>query len=100
MVLGRHNLNDSDGEWFSIRGELTNPGWNNNTFENDFMLIILEGTPTADNAITVELNFDPSVPSLGQDMTLMGWGDTDPRHDNPDTSDANEFYAKRDFAEH
>jgi hypothetical protein len=45
------------------------------------MLVFLEGTPTADNVIQVRLNSDPTVPSLGRDMTVMGWGDTDPRHD-------------------
>ena len=56
------------------------------------MLFFLEGTPTANNAIKVKLNSDPPVPSLGQDMTVMGWGDTDPRHDDPETDDVLEFY--------
>jgi trypsin len=41
------------------------------------MLVFLEGASTADNVITVKLNSDPLVPSVGQDVTVMGWGDTD-----------------------
>ena len=82
-VLGRHNLYDSDGEVFSIRGELPHPDFDDYTLDNDFMLVFLEGTPTAEDVITVKLNSDPSVPSVtgeiaSQDMTVMGWGETDP----------------------
>jgi secreted trypsin-like serine protease len=80
VVLGRHNLNDSNGEALSIWGKLPHPEYNGDTKENDYKLIFLEGTPTADNAVLVRLNSDPLVLSLGQDiMTVMGWGDTDPR---------------------
>jgi hypothetical protein len=56
------------------------------------MLVFLGGTPSTDNIITIKLNSDSSGPSAGQDMTVMGWGDTDPRHDKPETGDVNEFY--------
>ena len=91
MVLGRHNLFDSDGETLSIRGVLSHPEDNGATIDDDFKLIFLEGTPTADNVILVRLNSDPLVPSLGQDMTVLGWGDTDPQHDIPETADFTEF---------
>jgi trypsin len=74
-VLGRHNVNDSDGEVIPVRKELPHPEYNGAiSNENDFKLIFLEGTPTTDNIITVKLNSDPLVPSMGQDMTVMGWG--------------------------
>ncbi|KAL3808686.1 hypothetical protein ACHAXA_009239 [Cyclostephanos tholiformis] len=76
-VLGRHNLADGDGEVFSIRRQLPHPEYHATIPENDFMLVFLEGTTTADNFIPVKLNSDPLVPSVGQDMTVMGWGDTD-----------------------
>ena len=53
VVLGRHNLNDTDGEVFSIRGVLAHPGWNYETSENDFMLVFLEGATAAENVIMV-----------------------------------------------
>ncbi len=43
------------------------------------MLLFLAGASTAGNVITVKLNSDPSVPSVGQNLTVMGWGDTDVR---------------------
>jgi hypothetical protein len=76
-VLGRHNLNDSDGEVIPVRDVLPHPEYNAATTDHDFMLIFLEGTPTAEYIVTVKLNSDPPVPSLGQDMTVMGWGTTD-----------------------
>lgn len=78
-VLGRHDVNDGDGEVLSIRGEVPHPEYSDELVDNDFMLVFLEGTPTANNIITVKLNSDPSFPNAGQDMTVMGWGDTDPR---------------------
>jgi hypothetical protein len=83
VVLGRHDLYDSDGEVLSIRGEYPHPDFDYYTLDNDFMLVFLEGSPTAEDVVTVKLNPDPSVPSVigeiaGQDMTVMGWGDTDP----------------------
>ncbi len=76
-VLGRHNLNDSNGEVIPVRDMLPHPEYNAATTDHDFMLIFLEGTPTAEYIITVKLNSDPPVPCLGQDMTMMGWGTTD-----------------------
>jgi trypsin len=94
-VLGRHNVNDSDGEAIPVRLELPHPEYDSCYTHNDFMLVFLGGTPTTDNNITtIKLNSNPSVPSVGQDMTVMGWGDTDPRHDeiNFETGDFTEFY--------
>jgi hypothetical protein len=97
VVLGRHNLNDSDGEVLGIRGVLSHPGWNYNTLENDFMLVFLEGTPAAENVITVKLNPWHFLPYSGvQGMTAMGWGDKDPRHDSPETADIYDFHTQSD----
>ncbi len=58
-----------------VQGELPHPKYDGAIInENDFKLIFLEGTPTTENIITVKLNSDPSVPSLGQYITVMGWG--------------------------
>ena len=79
VVLGRHALyNSVDGEVFEVRKQVSHPEYGYwAEFDNDFMLVFLEGAPTADNVITVKLNSDPLVPSVGQDVTVMGWGDTD-----------------------
>ena len=97
ILLGRHDVNDSDGEEILVREVVLHPEYSIDArkADNDFMLVFLEGTPTTDNIITVKLNSDPTVPSVGQDMTVMGWGDTDPRPDHPDTSVA-EFQTASD----
>ncbi|KAL3772987.1 hypothetical protein ACHAW5_005059 [Stephanodiscus triporus] len=76
-VLGRHNVvGDDDGEVIAIREQVPHPEYDDASSDNDFMLVFLEGASSANNAITVKLNSDPSVPSVGQDVTVMGWGDT------------------------
>ena len=88
VVLGRHDLSNSDdGKVFPVRQQVTHPEYNELLLENDFMLVFLEGASTDDNVITVKLNSDPLVPSVGQDVTVMGWGDTDIHILNYETSD-------------
>ena len=41
------------------------------------MLVFLDGASTTSNVKTVTLNSNPPVPSVGRDLTVMGWGDTD-----------------------
>ena len=78
-VLGRHDLDEwYDGREFGVREELSHPDYDGSLIDNDFMLVFLEGAATAgDGVITVTLNSDPSVPAVGQEATVMGWGDTD-----------------------
>jgi hypothetical protein len=67
---------------FLVGGELPHPDFDGYILDNDFMLVFLEGTPTTDNdnIISVKLKSDLAVPSMGQDMTVMGWGATDAAH--------------------
>ena len=81
-VLGEHDievLNDGDGEVFAVREVILHPDFSQMlmSIDNDFMLVFLEGASAADDVITVKLNSDPSLPSVGQSVTVMGWGDTD-----------------------
>ena len=55
-LFGIHVLNNLDGEVFA---------YNETLIINDIMLIFLEDVSTANNIITVKLNFSPSVPSMG-----------------------------------
>ena len=76
-VLGRHDLNDGDGEVLAAREVIPHPLYNLVTaFDNDFMLVFLASASSAD-IVTVKLNKDPSLPSVGQTLTVMGWGDTE-----------------------
>ncbi|KAL7428372.1 hypothetical protein ACHAXH_001604, partial [Discostella pseudostelligera] len=92
VIVGRHDIYDYDsGEVFDSFTELIHPL--RVAFEpgidNDVMLVFLVGESTADDVVTVRLNSDPSVPYVGQQLTAMGWGDTDadPGDDNFFVSD-------------
>ncbi|KAL3801732.1 hypothetical protein ACHAW5_005832 [Stephanodiscus triporus] len=76
-VLGRHDLNDDDGEVIAAREVIPHPGYSDYIFPNDFMLVFLADAYTADNVNVVKLNSDPSLPTVGQSLTVMGRGDTD-----------------------
>jgi trypsin len=79
-VAGRHDLNDvHNGESIPILGSISHPNYNATTMDNDFMLVFLETGFTAGNVGLVKLNPDVSLPSEGQDLTTIGWGDADVR---------------------
>ncbi|KAL3822964.1 hypothetical protein ACHAXA_011679 [Cyclostephanos tholiformis] len=76
-ILGRHDVDDSDGEVFGITGYAIHPNYNADMLDYDFMLLLMEGPSTANNVMTVKLNSYASIPQVGQDVWAMGWGDTD-----------------------
>lgn len=78
VVVGRHDLQDRDGEEISIIQQVPHPKYNERTTDNDFMLVYLSGAVNA-NVDLVKLNDDPSVPEVGDLVTVLGWGDTDIR---------------------
>jgi len=86
VVIGRHDLNDNDGQVISITRQLPHPDYNEDTTDNDFMLVFLS-EPTTQNVDLVKINNDPSVPEVGDRVTVMGWGDTDRRDHVSTTSD-------------
>ncbi|KAK1739703.1 trypsin-like serine protease [Skeletonema marinoi] len=55
-VVGRHSLDDKDGQKLSVRKAMPHPDYDSDTTDNDFMLIFLKEAA----------------------MTVMGWGDIDP----------------------
>jgi trypsin len=75
--FGIHDLNNLVGEAFAVREQVPHHEYNETLIFYDVMLVFLEGASTTENVITVKLNSSPSVPSVGQDVTVMGWGDTD-----------------------
>ncbi|KAL3801731.1 hypothetical protein ACHAW5_005831 [Stephanodiscus triporus] len=83
--VGYHNvMYDVDGEVFVAREVMPHPNFNPmfmkfNYFDYDIMLVFLDGASTANDVVTVKLNSDPSLPTVGQSLTVMGWGDTDAR---------------------
>ena len=84
VELGRYDrsLPFSEGvhERISVSFEIKHPQYNAQTVDNDFMLVkLLE--PSALHPV-ITLNTNPDIPSeAGEELTVAGWGDTDP---NPD----------------
>lgn len=75
VVIGRHNLNSNSGESIPMKKETPYPKYNDKTTDGDWMLVLLE-RPTKQNVPFIKLNSDKNSPSVGEDVTVMGWGDT------------------------
>mmetsp|Transcript_7700 Transcript_7700/g.15981 ORF Transcript_7700/g.15981 Transcript_7700/m.15981 type:complete len:656 (-) Transcript_7700:106-2073(-) len=79
IVVGREDLNDmSVGEKIGTLKEIKHPQYDDATTEFDFNLVVLEKeVDLAAHGVTLmSINSDGSVPSVGQEVTVMGWGDT------------------------
>lgn len=88
VVIGRHDLNDNDGEVIAMKEELPHPNYDPKSTNNDFMLVFLERAADVSNNDLMKLNSQNNVPSMGQSVTVMGWGDTDIRDNVSTLSDA------------
>jgi trypsin len=75
VVIGRHYLNSNSGESIPMKKETPYPKYNDKTTDGDWMLVLLE-RPTKQNVPFIKLNSDKNSPSVGEDVTVMGWGDT------------------------
>ena len=84
VELGRYDrsipLEEGVHERISVAFEVKHPLYNAQSVDNDFLLIrLLEPSVLYP---TITLNTDPIIPSeAGQQLTVMGWGDTDPDPD-------------------
>ena len=87
VVLGRHDVDDNDGEVIAMKKELPHPNYDSSSTNNDFMLVFLDSAVTATNVDLVTLNSDSSAPDVGDAVTVMGWGDVDIRDDVSKLSD-------------
>ena len=87
VVLGRHDVNDNDGEVIAMKKELPHPNYDSQSTNMDFMLVFLDSAVSATNVDLVTLNSDSSVPDVGDAVTVMGWGDVDIRDDVSELSD-------------
>jgi len=78
VVVGRHDLRTDVGDAVDVEVEMVHPGYDDDTTDNDFMLLFLKRgtTENVDFAIV-----NPDMISEGQDVTVMGWGDIDPDQD-------------------
>lgn len=76
VVIGRHNLNSNSGESIPMEKEFPHPDYNDKITDADWMLVKLKSPITQSNIPFIKLNFDSNTPSPGQEVTVMGWGDT------------------------
>jgi hypothetical protein len=86
VVIDRHDLGKNNGEKIDMKTEIFHPKYNDKTTDNDFNLVILD-RPTTANVELVKLNSKKSVPDIGEEVTVMGWGDTNILGDIQDLSD-------------
>ncbi|KAL7470217.1 hypothetical protein ACHAXS_010459 [Conticribra weissflogii] len=80
IVVGRHGLEDDDGDVIPVDLEksVLHPYWKQwYTLENEYDFALLYLTrPTTANAKFVKLNGDASIPENGINAHAIGWGDT------------------------
>eukprot|EP00970_Alexandrium_tamarense_P003181 scaffold481_cov188-Alexandrium_tamarense.AAC.10 len=75
VVIGRHDLTTNSGESIPVKKEIPHPKYNDRTTDSDWNIVILS-RPTTENVDLVQINASGNSPSTGQDVTVMGWGDT------------------------
>lgn len=78
VVAGRRDLDKNTGQSVPMEKEIRHPGYNSQTTQSDFALLILEEAMdmNAGNVDLVELNFDRNVPEDAARVTVLGFGDT------------------------
>lgn len=74
-IIGRHDLESNSGESIPMEREIPHPDYNADITDADWMLIKLRSS-TTQNIPFIKINSDSSQPSPGQEVTVMGWGDT------------------------
>jgi trypsin len=84
VVVGRHDLETTDGEVRTVAAEITHPDYSWATTDNDFMILILD-QPVTEDVDLVSLGTG-TVP-VGSAVTVMGWGDTHPADDVQERAD-------------
>lgn len=89
VVVDRPNLNSNNsGQSIPMKREIKHPNYNSRTTNNDFLLVFLdEAVDMTDGIEVVEINSDRSKPPVGQEVTVMGYGDTNPSDFETDLSD-------------
>ena len=78
VVVGRHDLRTDVGDAVEVEVEMVHPDYDDDTTDNDFMLLFLKRSTTEDVDLAI---VNPDMISEGQNVTVMGWGDIDPDQD-------------------
>eukprot|EP01082_Thalassiosira_pseudonana_P003005 g3497.t1 g3497 contig12:2188440-2189856(-) len=77
IVVGSHTTTPqgSNADIVSIQKLYVHPRYNENSSENDYAVIFLK-RPTTSNVPFVRLNREEMMPTNGDVLTAIGWGDT------------------------
>lgn len=75
VIIGRHDLDSNDGESIEMDYEIPYPKYNDKTTDGDFNLVFLK-KPTKERVSLININSDSNSPSVGEEVHVMGWGDT------------------------
>lgn len=73
VVIGRHDLRTDGGDEVEIDLELSHPDYDDDTTDNDFMLLFLARDTTEDVEFA---EVSPDVLPINTKVTTLGWGDT------------------------
>jgi len=87
VIVGRHDVDDTDGEVIKTKYDKPHPNYNPSTTDQDFMLVFLLSPVSVTNVDLVKLNKDNNYPSVDEEVTVMGWGDTNIQDSVSDLSD-------------
>ncbi|KAL7545086.1 hypothetical protein ACHAWF_008447 [Thalassiosira exigua] len=87
ITLGRYDLDspyDYDYEVLDVLEKVVHPDYDKTVVENDLALLILERDSVHPY---IRINDRDSVPSDGEELAVMGWGDVDSSEHGQKTSD-------------
>lgn len=79
VVVGRNNLDKNNvGQSQPMKREIRHPSYNSGTTNNDFALLELKNPMdmSQGNVELVSINKQSNFPGVGQQVTVLGWGDT------------------------
>jgi trypsin len=87
VVINRPNQNSNGGQTIGKKREITHPQYNPRTTDNDFNIVVLDKPADMSKAKLVKLNSNKNYPAVGQEVTVIGFGDTNPSDYVSDLSD-------------
>jgi trypsin len=101
VISGRHDLDTDEGDEVEVLKEIVHPQYEPFTTDNDFMVLVLvslfcarllisifatklilinislnKERPTNAKVSMVQLNNNDTIPEVGSECVVMGWGDT------------------------
>jgi len=89
VVVGRHNRNHNDGEVIGVAKELIHPSWDEDTDDNDIMLLFLDRPINLDYVKFASVT-DEYV-GVAVPVTVLGWGEMGGYHDDDISTSADEL---------